>query len=248
MNQALQDALFVPAMVLFRTAGLFLAVPLFSGRTLPATVRVTLVVAVAAWCTSVAAPQGPQALPLPSWALFAVVETGVGLVWGWVVRFALEASYAAGHAAGSAMGFSYGATLDPLAGQDSNTWAQLTQLTTLGLAVGMGLHREVLAWLANSMVVMPPGRIPGFNAMVTHAVEVALGGLVLGVLLALPVLAAVLLGQLVLGLVGRTAAQLNLSTIGFTVTIVLGGLMMGMTLPNLSVRVAAATVEAAAGR
>ncbi len=54
-----------------------------------------------------------------------------------------------------------------------------------------------------------------------------------GLLMALPVMAALLLVNLGLGLVGRAAPQLNIFAVGFPFAIIIGFVLIWVTLPNV---------------
>ncbi len=54
-----------------------------------------------------------------------------------------------------------------------------------------------------------------------------------GLLMALPVMAALLLVNLGLGLIGRAAPQLNIFAVGFPFAIIIGFILVWVTLPNV---------------
>jgi flagellar biosynthesis protein FliR len=70
------------------------------------------------------------------------------------------------------------------------------------------------------------------------------GAAALGARLAFPMLAAVLLGQVVMAGMGRTAPQLNLGTIGFSIAIIAGGGAFYLVAPAAAELVARAAVAA----
>ncbi|MBI5494570.1 MAG: flagellar biosynthetic protein FliR [Deltaproteobacteria bacterium] len=232
-----------PLMALMRCSGLVVTLPLIGTRGVPAAVRAVLALALAAFVFPSVAVAPP---PLVQWGPRALGELAIGLAFGLSVRFALAAAFHAGQLAGSAMGFTYAATLDPLSGHEAPAWAQIVEVGALGTAVAMGFHRAVVAWLWRSMELVPVGGGVPWRDLFDRVVETVLGALVLGTQLALPALAAVLAVQLWLAAVGRTAAQLNLSTLGFLATVVVGGVVLGGTTPTLCVTVARSVLEVAA--
>ena len=76
--------------------------------------------------------------------------------------------------------------------------------------------------------------------MVTQAI----GAVALAVRMAFPVLVAVFFGHVALGVVGRTAPQLNVNSLGFTVTILAGGAALYLLAPPIA-ELAARTATAA---
>lgn len=226
-------------LVLFRTAGLVTAAPLFGMRNAPLQVRVALSF-VLALVTYLAAGAGPAPLPPHLGALVAdvVAETAMGVFAGMVVHFVFEAAATAGQMGAQTMGLGFGATLDPLNGAESTTLGQLFRLLALGAALGLGLHRELVTWLAASVQQVPPGSVDGVETLARGAVLQAAHTLALGVRLGFPFLVAITLGHLALGLVGRAAQQLHFSNVGFSISILFGGGALWLAAP-LAIRLCA---------
>ncbi len=221
------------ALVLFRTAGLVATAPLFGMRNAPAPVRLAIALALA-MVTFLGAGGGAVPLPAHVGGLFvdALLETMMGVFAGEAARFALEAASTAGQLAGQTMGLGFGATLDPMSGVESTTLGELMRLLTMGAALAAGLHRELVLWLVSSVQQVPPGSVSGLGELARAAVLEAVHAIVLGVRLGFPFLAAVTLGNLTLGLLGRAAPQLNLSNVGFSMSLLFGGAALWFIAPR----------------
>jgi flagellar biosynthesis protein FliR len=92
-------------------------------------------------------------------------------------------------------------------------------------------HYLVIAGLMNTFEVVPPGTadltliagdrvVPFFGALLVVAMRVAL-----------PVTGALLLTDLILGLVGRTVPQMNVLIVGFPVKVGVGVLALAASVP-----------------
>lgn len=222
--EALWPLLYGFALVLFRTAGLVVAAPVLGAEVVPVRIRAAIALAVAvAVFIGAGSPQAqpPEALHLLAGA--ALVETAVGLAAGFGAWAVLQAAWAAGNLAGLGMGLGYGSLIDPFSGSSSTVLAQLLSMVALGVAAALGIHREAIAWLTRSVVAFPPGAQPDLLPLLSAAVGNAVFGATLAIRLAFPILAAVTFGHVALGLIGRTAQQLNLSSVGFSVAILAGG-------------------------
>lgn len=212
------------ALVLLRTLGLLLTAPILSARAVPVRSRVAIgvAVAVAVWIGA----GGPQAeAPGTLWRLGtgAASETAVGVLAGFAARAVLDAALAAGQLASISAGLGLGAFLEPNSGAESTATAELLSVTAQGAALAAGIHREAIGWLARSALAFPPGAPGGLRELAMRAVWEATGASALAVRIAFPVLAAVMVGHLVLGLMSRTASQLGLGNVGFTISILAGG-------------------------
>ena len=69
----------------------------------------------------------------------------------------------------------------------------------------------------------------GLEAVIGWGSDMFVGGL----LMALPVMAALLLVNLGLGVIGRAAPSLNIFAVGFPVTLLLGYVLIMVTLPDV---------------
>lgn len=230
-------------LVLFRALGLFLTAPVLSARLVPVTVKVTAGGAMAL-AVFIGLPEETLGASFSVGQLVtgAVRETALGALAGFVARVAMDAAFSAGYAASSAMGLNFGAVVSPGTGSDSTAVSELLAMGALVLGAVLGLHREAVVWLMASMRTHPLGAPVAMREEVLSAVMLCVPSLNLGVRLAFPVIAAVIVGQVAWGLANRTAAQLNLSSVGFSVTILCGGLMLYVTAPFVTEVVAQAAV------
>lgn len=233
-------------MVLFRATALCSVAPLFGMKAVPARLRLalSLVLAYAAY-----AGAGFPLFVGGSSALVAgaIVETIIGLSAGLAARFALDAATAAGHMIASSIGLSFGASLDPLHGTESTSIAEFLSMISLAAMLMSGVHRELVAWLCRSVISMPPGAAVQVAPLASVVVTQALAAVVLAVRMAFPVMAAVTFGHVALGVIGRSAPQLNISSVGFSVTILAGGGALYMTAPIIAEMASRAVHQALAG-
>lgn len=236
-------------LVLVRCASLFMVAPVFSARAVPGLVRLGFAVPVA-----VAVFLGAGAPPYSDWehlsklvpAVFFEVLYGIGP--GLCARFAMEAAVGAGSAIAMAMGVSLGSAIDPVHGVESTAIGDLLLFLAMAVALATGLHREAILWLCRSVRETPPGSEVTVAMLANRVISDGAASFSFGVRLAFPVLAAVTLGHLGLGLINRAAPQFNLSNIGFTVALVAGGAAFYLVAPGAALFVAQTARTAFAGR
>ncbi len=179
--------------------------------------------------------------------LAAITETFLGLAVGMVARLVLDAATAAGSAIGSCMSLSMGATYDPVHGTDSPAVAQVLSLAALGFAVAAGIHREAIAWLCRSVQDIPPGAAYAFEPLAARVVGQGAEAMALAIRLAYPVLSAVTIGHLTLGLLNRTIPQMGIANIGFALALLAGMGALYLAAPAAARIVAEAARTAFAG-
>jgi len=219
---------------LSRILGLLAAAPLFGNAAVPATVKVGL----GALLAMIIAP-GVPALPavnpmsLPG-LLILTQEMLVGLAMGFSIRIVFSAIEMAGEISSLTMGLGFASFFDPQTKGRSSAISQfLVMLATLMFLTVNG-HLVLLAALAESFVSLPISASPisggGFQQLAAWGGEIFRSGLQI----ALPVIAALLLTNVALGILTRAAPQLNIFGIGFPVTLGVGLLVIGMVLPYLA--------------
>ena len=237
------------ALVLFRAGALCAVAPALGAKTVPARLRlaIALAIAFAAHASTGFFEIEPSSQVL-ALAAAAARETALGLCAGLAARWALDAAMAAGQLAGTSMGLGYGAILDPNSGADSAVMGEIFSTTALMLAVALGVHREAVAWLCRSLRELPPGAAIPLRDLAAHAASDAINATALAARMAFPFLVAITFGHAALGLLGRTAPQLNLSSIGFSVAILAGGAAVYLFAPSAAALAANAAVTALSRR
>jgi flagellar biosynthetic protein FliR len=97
----------------------------------------------------------------------------------------------------------------------------------------VGLHRLVIGATLASFRALPVGSLIAFQAY--GGTFAALGGVLLetGLRLAMPVVAVLLMTQIALAFISRAAPQIQIFSIGFAVTLAVGGFVVFATLPDL---------------
>ncbi len=183
---------------------------------------------------SVAVPGGVVDAPL---AVIVAREVAIGMSIAFVMRALMVGAEFAGHLSGYQIGFSYGATIDPQSGVRNNMLATLYgMLATLGFLAING-HHAVLRALAASYAQLPIGAGHVDASLVTSVREILALVFTVAVRLAAPIVAILIVVELVIGLISRASPALSFMIIGYPIRLVIGlfvlGLMVG-TVPAVT--------------
>lgn len=206
--------------LLLRPGMVVVATPLFGGPFVPVPVKVGLTVILALTLMPFVAL--PETGPAPALAVMAAREVAVGLALAMSVRIVTAAAELAGYLAGFQLGFSYAAIVDPQSGVRNNIIASLYGSLATMVLFGLNGHHAVIQALASSYGRVPVG-LTGIDGPVPELVARMLGAIfTTGAQLAAPVVVALLLTELALGLMARVAPALNLMVIGFPARLVVG--------------------------
>lgn len=228
MDPAIDGVLMAIALVGFRVSGLMLVAPVFSSRTVPAMLRA----GIALLLTVLLVPVVP-ALPAELVASPSILgrEMLVGLGIGFGAALIIGGAELAGDMLAVQTGLSGAQALDPLTGQGTGVLGQLLSLTVLLLLLVSGGHLMMVEALAASYQLVPAGTPFDVQAGLLELVGMSTLLFSLGVQFASPIIAAVTVGYVALGVLARTSPQLNMLAVAFPLQIGLGLLILGGVLP-----------------
>lgn len=198
-------------LVMIRPGALMFAVPLFGGLYVPPQVRIGLTLLVGI----VIAPVVSLPVGEISVSFVAAREIVIGTALGMAVTAVFAAAELGGYLVGFQAGFGMAAVIDPQSGVRNNLVATLYGLLTLFTFFLIDGHHTVLRALVESYATLPIGSGELGSSLV--GAVTALFGLVftVGFQLAVPVIVTLLVVELALGLVARSAPAMNLMVIGF---------------------------------
>lgn len=197
---------------LARVAGISVLVPIPGFRNGPDSARIVLALTISLILAPVwPVPPGPtpSTLQLAGWVISqAVVGMGIGLA----VALLMEGFQLAAQVLGLQAGYSYASTIDPSSQADSGILQVWMQFATGFLFFAAGLDHLVIRALASGAAHAAPWKVATATAAVAQLGSAMFS---VGVRLAFPVVALVLLLDIALALTGRMQAQLQLLSLAF---------------------------------
>lgn len=221
--------------VLVRTAGILSVIPIIGSGMVPLRVKAGIAFAVAMVFAPIVTVQfRPDWLQPMHLTMGLAMELMIGLVLGFATRLLISAVEFAGSMIGIQLGLSVAVQLDPV---------NQVEVPVLGsfLAILMSLlyfvvdgHHLLLFALGASFSLIPPFGAHVSRAILSDQVIVLHDMFVLALKLALPVMASTFFVYVVLGILGRVMPQMNVLFTGFPLTIGLGLLVLGFSLPLFS--------------
>ncbi len=204
-----------------RVGGLLLIAPAWSAKVVPMRLRSVLLVIFAVLLLPAARASTDLASIRITPATF-LAETAVGFMIGMAGALVIAAAEFAGELMTTTIGLSGAAIFDPLNNTQGAILQQFMQLMAMIVVLIGGGHIIMLQAVAQSFVSMPLGAPLSIGAG-SHAIVVAAQSIfVTGVQFAAPVIAAVLLLNLALAVLGRAAPQLNIMGVAFPLQIGVG--------------------------
>ena len=220
---------------LTRIVGLLAVAPLFGNVSVPATVKIGLGVLIA-MIIAPTVPALPAMDPMSLAGLLILVQQLlIGIAMGFAMRVVFACMEMAGELAGLTMGLGFATFFDPQTQGRSIAISQFLSLVTIMLYLTLNVHLSLLSVLADSFTSMPITDLPMPGKFFEQIV--GWGGRVFstGLQLALPIVAALLITNVGLSILARSAPQLNLFGIGFPITLTVGFVMIAVVVPYMGV-------------
>lgn len=250
---SLQDALnFIPVFVLvfFRTAGLFLASPLFGSAKIPRRVKVMMALVMAAGL--VGRVRVPAQMPDNTLQLSAAI--GGELIFGMVMGLGLSLTFIAiswaGEIIGQQMGMNLAETFDPQFGSGGSLVGDLYFMMTLIIFLLVRGHHAMIEGLAASFTSLPLLSTGMTRGLFDMFIGLLTSATVLAIKVASPMLVTMLVVDVALGFLGKTVPQINVMNAGLTLRSGLGivVLIVGLMLTSKIMREALFDSVEALGR
>jgi flagellar biosynthesis protein FliR len=217
-----------------RLLALFSTAPIIYDPSVPARVKIALAAACALLIAPTLAMPASTETPFSGEGLILLLQQiliGAGMGIG--MRLIFAAVELAGDAIGLQMGLSFATFMDPQNADDAPIVGSFLGIIASLILLSINGHLLIIAALIDSFNTIPISA--HMDVAPTLMRLVALGGEIfrIGLHLSLPVLSTMLVLNLALGVLSRTAPQLNVFAIGFPVTLLLGMLLLGLSLPYM---------------
>ncbi|MGE7959243.1 flagellar biosynthetic protein FliR [Pseudomonas sp. NPDC089530] len=217
---------------MFRIGAVLMTMPVFGTTLLPRRIRLYFTLAIT-FLVAPGLPPMPAVNALSLGGLLLIAEQIIiGALFGLALQLFFQAFVIAGQIVSTQMGMGFASMVDPANGVSAAVIGQfLTMLVTL-LFLGMNGHLVVFEVLIESFTTLPVGSA----LLVNHFWEIAGKlGWVLGaaLLLVLPAITALLVVNIAFGVMTRAAPQLNIFSIGFPMTLVLGLVIFWVSLGDI---------------
>lgn len=216
-----------------RILAVFTSAPIFSSRAFPVRARIALALFVAVACQASLPDMPVVGFSDPGSYGVAIEQVVIGLAIGFAVRVVFAAVELAGEVVGFQMGLNFAAFFDPSMNTQSSAPGRFFGQITMLLFVVLNGHLMILMAVTRSFQAFPVGFGP-LNALGTLKLFKLGSDLFASALwIALPIVGMLMFVNLALGIVSRVAPQMNIFSIGFPITLVVGLLGMALTLPLL---------------
>lgn len=222
-------------LIIVRIIGVFLQAPIFSSRNIPYQVKIGL----AALIALLLFPQivVPKDFPsnLASFIMLLVMQFLVGSVIGYVSFIVMAAVQFAGTILDVQMGISAASVYDPSTGGTTNLLRRFEFYFAMIIYLVINGHHVLLEAIQKSFEIIPLNGLAYPGAMISHLIGITGQIFYIGVQISAPMIIALLIVQIALGLLSRVAPQMNVFMLSFGVNILVGLALLLVCLPYIKI-------------
>lgn len=216
------NALILFLLITARMTGCVAFNPLLGRRGIPSLVKAGLILLLSVSAFSITTVQVEAPSTLLGLALMFGMELLLGYVLGLVVNLFFYIPLMAGSVIDMQMGLSMASTYDPASGiQVTATSTLLNVLMSLLFFAANGHHTLIRIFLVSGRVV-PFGAVALGENFYEAIIQIFLDCTLLGVKLAMPILAAELMGQVGMGILMKAIPQINVFAINIELKVIIG--------------------------
>ena len=225
-------------LVVVRT-GCFIAVaPIFGHKSVNAKLRVLIAICMSFTTFSVLDITMPEYYTVLDYTLLVIKEALCGLSLGFVSSLVMAVISFAGEFIDREIGFSMVTNFNPSMGTMVTITAELYDKLVCLVIMVTNLHYYILKALAQSFVLVPIGDVDfNFPVIYSDVVSFISQYFSIGIRIAMPIFIGVTMLNVILGVLAKSAPQMNMFAIGIQLKLIVGMLILTIAIlfiPNIT--------------
>ena len=225
-------------LILTRVSAMIVAAPFFNTKGVPGKVKIGLAFFLSIVIASIMPYHDLEYDSEIGYAIMVITEAIIGLALGFSANIAMIVLAFAGHMIDVDIGFSMVQLFDPLTNQESSAFGSFYSYMVMLVMLISNMHYYIITAVIDSFELIPLGTI-GYQEdfFYKSIIHFATQYFVIGFRIILPVFAAALLLNIVLGVLAKTAPQMNMFVIGMQLKVIVGIavlLVIVVCIPNIT--------------
>lgn len=221
-----------------RIGGLMLSVPIFSSKMLPSRIKIFFAFALSWVCATFI----PAELSLINfngmYLVYLVQELFFGLLMGFVLQLVFQVFVLGGQIISMQAGLGFAVMVDPATKASVPLISQLYLMMTTLVFLSLNGHLALLEALIESFTIMPIGQAGLDTSTLWNTITFSGWMFKEAVLVSIPATLSLLIVSLSFGIMTRVAPQLNIFSLGFPITLLMGMLIVKVGLPSIGAEMA----------
>ena len=218
-------------LAVLRSSAWVIVCPPFNTRMIPAPVKIGLAVALALPAAPRIAATSPPT-DIASLITAAAMQIAAGLTLGFITLLLFAALQAAGELLDLFAGFTIASTYDPFSNANQAVLGRFYYLLAITLLFALDGHLMLVRGFLSSFTALPADGVSISDLSMVLVRNLSMFFMA-AIELAAPLLGALFLTEVALGLLSRAAPQMNVFVLGFAIKILLTLGLVGLALPRL---------------
>ena len=226
--------LYLFELIFMRMSGFLLFNPLLGRSNLPAMVKTGMALVLSILVFGTAGTGVPQPDTLVELAFRLLLELGIGLVLGFVMRVVFSVVQIGGEVIDTQMGMTMAQIYDASSQANLPVSASLLNILLILDFFAENGHYTLMRLLTTSGELVPYGAAALGDGVYAYVIELFLACMLLAVKLAMPILAAELLGEVGMGVLMKAIPQINAFVINIELKVIIGLLLFFLLLTPIN--------------
>ena len=223
-------------LILMRVGGIFfVTTPIYGNESIPTTLKAAVTFFIALVIFPQMSAEMSRRIPESSvaYGFLAVQEILIGISIGFMVFLVITAFGFAGQLFSWQMGLEMMQVLDPMSEEQADVLTQIVRLFGLLVFLSLQGHRVIIYSLYKSYTLIPVFTLATAKYLAKGLLEMSSSMFLTALLMAMPIMGTMFLTELSIGLMGRSAPQMNIMMLGWPIKILVGLATMIFFLPML---------------
>lgn len=219
-------------LILVRVTSLFMVSPIFGKRNLPSIFKIGFSCMIAVILVNIVnIPASVNLNSMYDFTLVVLKEFIVGVILGYISFLIFTSIYLAGQLIDTQIGFGIVSVIDPLTNIQVPLTANFYYALAMVIFFTINGHHMLIEALAKSFDIIPIGTAVLSNTIIPQMVKILEYMFIIGFKISVPIIAAILLTDVVLGILARTMPQMNVFMVGLPLKIIVGLIVIMITIP-----------------
>lgn len=222
-----------------RIGGFMLTVPIFSSVMIPRQIKILLAFSISWLCGQFIPAQFSLLYFDGMHLVYLAQELAFGVLMGFVLQLVFQVFVLAGQMISMQAGLGFAVMVDPSTKASMPLISQMYLMMVTLIFLSLNGHVALIEALVESFRVMPIGQLFQDQAMVWQVISFSGWVFKESVLVSMPAILSLLIVNMSFGIMSRVAPQLNIFSLGFPITLIMGFLVVRLGLPGLGQLIAA---------
>lgn len=220
--------------ILVRVMGVIAYAPIFGSLPVTRRARLFIGIAIAYVMISVHPYEPLNYTTFLQYTVILVKELVVGITMGFTANITLTIINMAGQFIDREMGFSMVSNFDSNFNTDTTITAQFYEMLIMVIMLCSNMHYYIISALADSFVLIPVGNVViDYGILFDTMTQYITTYFVIALRICLPIMIATIIVSVVLGVLAKTAPQMNMFVVGVQLKIFAGFAVLFVTLQFL---------------